>query len=78
MEEKVWEIEASKVAQVELQCKATEEITELKKMQDHLIIEKVHLCASVDEVEKAINEACQHIFESMAKLTIVAKAKRLG
>ena len=40
VEEKVWEIEALKAAQAELQCKATKEITELKKAQDLLIIEK--------------------------------------
>ena len=29
-------------------------------------------------VEQAIDEACQHIFESMTELTVVAKAKQLG
>ena len=67
-----------KAAQAELQHKATEEITELKKAQDRLIIEKAQLCASVGEVEEAITEACQHIFENTDDLTTFAKAKQLG
>ena len=75
MKEKVREINTLKVARDELQRKATQEITKLKKAQDHLIIEKAQLCASVGEVEKAVDEACQHIFESTTKLNAVAKAK---
>ena len=48
---------------------------ELKKAQDHLIIEKAQLCASVGEVEQAVDEACQHIFENTTELTAFAKAK---
>ena len=47
-------------------------------MQDSLIIEQEHLCAICSEVEKAITEACQHIFYSMAELTLVIKDKWLG
>ena len=67
-----------KAAQAKLQRKATEEITELKKVQDHLIIEKARLCASCGVVEQAIDEACQHIFERTAKINVVTKAKQLG
>ena len=76
--EKVREINTLKAARDELQCKATEEITELKKAQDYLIIEKAQLCASVGKVEQAVDEACQHIFENTTELTAFAKAKRLG
>ena len=47
-------------------------------MQYFFIIELAQLCASVGEVEQAIDEACQYIFESMIELTVVAKAKHLG
>ena len=56
--EKVWVIDALKVAQVELQRKVVKEITELKKAQEHLIIEKAQLCASCGEVEQDVDEAC--------------------
>ena len=60
-----------------MQQKATNKITELKKEQDHLIVEKAQLYASCSEVEKAVDEACQHIYEIMMKRTAVSKAKRL-
>ena len=50
----------------------------MKKAQNHLIIEKAQFCASVGEVEQAIDEACQHIFDNTTELTAVSKAKRLG
>ena len=43
MEEKVQEIEELKKSQQELKTKTIEEITELKKETDRLIIEKTHL-----------------------------------
>ena len=36
------------------------------------------MCVRCGVVEQAIIEACEHIFESMTKLTLVNKAKRLG
>ena len=74
-EEKVWEIEALKEAQAEWQHKVAEEITMLRKAQDDLIIENAQLCASCGKVEKVVDEACQHIFENIANITAVAKAK---
>ena len=66
------------VAESELQRKAMEEITELKKVQDHLIIEKAELCASCGTIEQVVDEAYQHIFECTVELTIVPNAKQLG
>ena len=61
-----------------LLTKSIDEITELKKEQDCLILEKVQLCASCSEVEKAVEEAYRHIYERTMAITAVAKAKRLG
>ena len=62
----------------ELLQKSIDEITELKKEQDRLIIEKGKLCASCREVEQVVDDAYQHIYQSMTELTVIAKAKRLG
>ena len=67
-----------KQAQEELQQQTAKEIIQLKKEQDRLIDEKVQLCASCGAVEQAIDEECQHIYESKMELTIVSKAKHLG
>ena len=77
-EEKLREINQLKVTQAELQQKAAEEMTDLKKAQDHLIVEQAQLCARCSEVEQAISDACQNIFYNTARLTPVEKAKRLG
>ena len=66
------------MTQAERQWKAVEDIIELKKVQDHLIIEQAQICARFSEVEHAISEACQHIFENTAEITLVDKAKWLG
>ena len=55
-----------------------EEITELKKETDCLVIEKVQLFTSQGQVEEAITNAFQHIHESTMELDAVTKAKRLG
>ena len=67
-----------KETQAKLQRKAVEEIIELKKAQDLLIIEKAQICASCGEVKQVVDEACQHIFRSIANITPVAKANQLG
>ena len=67
-----------KVTQAGLQWKATEEIIDLKKAQDCLIVEQVQLCARCNEVEQDIFDACQNIFDNTSALTLVEKAKRLG
>ena len=36
------------------------------------------MCARCDEIEQAISETFQHIFENMVELTLVEKAKWLG
>ena len=36
------------------------------------------MCARCGDVKKAVDEACQYIFESTTELTIVDKANRLG
>ena len=77
-EEKEQEIAAFKQMQAELQQKGTNEITELKKEKECLIFKKVQLYASCREVEQAIDEACQHIYESTMELTTISKSKRLG
>ena len=67
-----------KQIQAKLQKKTTDESTELKKAQDHLIIEKAHLCASCSEVEQVFHEDFQHIYENTVELTGIDKDKRLG
>ena len=74
-EEKVREIDALKEMQVEMQHKATEEITELKKVQDGLIVEKEDMCSRCGEVEQAVSKSCQHIFKNMIELTPGVRAK---
>ena len=61
-----------------MQQKAIEEITELKKMQDLLIVEQEKMCSRCSKVEQVVSEAYQHIFENTTELTPVEKAKRLG
>ena len=51
-----------------MQWKAAEEITNLKKVQDRLIVEQVQLCALCSEVEHAISDACQKLFYNIAGL----------
>ena len=55
--------------------KAAEEITELKKETDHLVIEKVQLFTIQGQVEEAIMNSFQYIHERMMELDAVAKAK---
>ena len=75
--DKLEDIATLKTTQVDLKKKTTVEITELKKETGLLFIKKPQLFSSRGEVEEAIAKAYQHIHESMAKLDIVAKAKRL-
>ena len=77
-EEKVQEIDALKVTWDKMKWKDMEEITELKKVQYPLIVEQAQMCARCGKVEQAFSEACRHIFENMAELTLVEKAKWLG
>ena len=76
-EEKEWEISTSKQMQAELQWKDANEITELNKEKECLIVKKVQLYASCREVEQAIDEDCQHIYQTTEELTSVSKAKWL-
>ena len=66
------------MAHVELMRITAEEIINLKKQTDHLIFENAQLVLSRGKVEAFIDESCQHIYESMAELDAVSKAKRLG
>ena len=77
-EEKVQEIDALKETQDKLQQKSTQDIMEFKKEQDRLIVENALMYAKCGEVDQAISEACQHIFQNTVDLTPVEKAKRLG
>ena len=77
-EEKFLEINQLKATQAELQRKAAEEITDLKKAQYYLIVEQAQLCAWCSEVEQDISDACQNMFDNTSVLTPVEKAKRLG
>ena len=63
--------------QVELQWKAANKVTELKKEKEFLIVKKAHLYASCREVEQAVDKECQHIYESTEELTSIAKGKWL-
>ena len=67
-----------KQAHEELQGKAAEEIIQLKKEQDRLVVKKAQLCASCGMVEQVVDEACQHIYKITMKLTAFSKAKQLG
>ena len=67
-----------KKAQEELKTKTAEEITELKKETDRLVIEKDQLVSSREQVEGAITDSFQYIHENLTDLDAVAKAKRLG
>ena len=58
--------------------KTIEEITELKKETDWIVIEKGHLFSNWVEVQDAIADACQHICESTVKLDVIVKDERLG
>ena len=66
------------MGKAELQHKAAEEVTELRKVHDRLIVEQAQKCARCGEVEQDVDEACQYIFESTIELTVVAKSKNLG
>ena len=74
----VQEIEVLKKAREELKTKTTEEIIELKKETDHLVIEKEQLFSSHGKVEEAVIEAYQCIPKSIMELDAIAKENRLG
>ena len=61
-----------------MQQNAAEEITKLKKVQDRLIVEQAQMCARCGEVEQAVSEAYQHIFEKTIELIPVENKKGLG
>ena len=67
-----------KATQDELKKKIVEEIVDLKKKTDHLIVKNAQLVASRDEAEEVVNEACQHIYEIIAEIDATTKSKRLG
>ena len=54
-----------------------EDITEMTKEIDHLVVEKSHLFDSRVQVEATIMEACKHVSENTMKLNVVTKEKRL-
>ena len=60
-----------------MQKKDANEIMELKKVQDHLIIEQVQMCARCGKFKQAVSKYHQHISENTTELTPVKKAKRL-
>ena len=74
-EENFQDIDTLKATQAEMQRTVAEEITKWKKVQDHLIIEQAQMCARCGEVEQVVSEACQHIFENIAKINPIEKAK---
>ena len=78
MEEKAQEIEVLQKAQEELKMKTTEEITELKKEIDHLVVEKAHLFDSWVKLEATVVDSCKHVLESTTKPDAVAREKWLG
>ena len=72
------EIEELKKAQEELKTKTIEEITELKKETNRLIVEKAHLFDSWVQVEVVVADACKHVNENTTKLDAVMRDKWLG
>ena len=78
IEEKAQEIEELKKVQEELKTKTAEEITDLKKETDHIIVEKAHLSNSQVQVEVVVVDSCQYVLESTTKLDVVDRAQRLG
>ena len=67
-----------KKLQEELKTNTAEEITELKKETDHLIVEKDHLFDIRVQVEAAVVDTCKHVDENVVELYVVKKTKRLG
>ena len=51
-----------KKEQEDLMAKSAKEIKELKKEQDRLVAEKVHLWGSRVILEEALVDACQHVY----------------
>ena len=67
-----------KVTQAKMQRKAAMEITDLKKAQDHLIMDQAQLCAQYSELEQAISTDYHDMVDNPTELTPVKKAQRLG
>ena len=67
-----------KMAQGELKRKVAEEITTLKKENDHLVIKKAQFLASRGEVEEVIDVAFQHIHESTPEQIVDQNRHRLS
>ena len=61
-----------------MQKKIAEEIIDLKKKTDRLIVENAQLVATRGEVEVVVDEPYQHIYESTTELDAVTKSKQLG
>ena len=72
------EIEVLKKAHEDLKTKTVEEITQLEKETNRLIVKKEHLFDSRVGLEGAIVDANQYILESTTELDTVSRAKILG
>ena len=55
--------------------KSTVEITELKKKQDRLLVEKAQLWDHKVRLEDDVSDACQYVHESTTKLDSVEREK---
>ena len=67
-----------KMTQHELKKKIAEEIDDLKKQIECLIVKNTQLIMGRDKVEAGFDEACKHVYENIEELDAVAKAKQLG
>ena len=54
------------------------DIMEMKKEKDRLVFEKEKLWDTRLQLEEAVLDACQHVYESTMKLNVVEKEKWLG
>ena len=73
MEEKAQEIKALMQSQEELKAMSAEDITELKKEQDHLVVEKAHLFDKWVKLEETVADACQYVLESTMKMDVLTR-----
>ena len=64
-----------KKSQEEFRVKSTKEITELKKEQYRLVIEKAHLWDSRVKLEEEVTESYHHVLESTTEMDAVEKAQ---
>ena len=78
MEEKAREIDILQIEQEELKTKTVEEIIEMKKEIDHLIVENSHIFYSWIQVEEAVANTCKRACKNTVELDAFAKSRRLG